>query len=76
MQQKVSQAKKQQGTLTKGTFGAMMTSAGSLGLNILQDMNEPVFEMKFESLPPASKVGYRSVLLTREMPIPISELYV
>ena len=49
----------------------MMTSAASLGLNILQDMNEPVFEMKFESLPPASKVGYRSVLLTREMPVPI-----
>ena len=38
-------------------------SAGSLGLNILQDMNEPVFEMKFESLPPASKVGYRLVCM-------------
>ena len=41
-----------------------MMSAASLGLNILQDMSEPVFEMKFESLPSASKVGYRQVLLT------------
>lgn len=41
----------------------MVMSAAGLGLNILQDMNEPVFEMKFESLPPTSKVGYRSVLL-------------
>ena len=41
-----------------------MMSAASLGLNIVQDMSEPVFEMKFESLPPASKVGYRQVLLT------------
>ena len=55
--------KKQQATLAKGTVGAMVTSAASLGLNILQDMSEPVFEMKFESLPPASKVGYRQVLL-------------
>lgn len=37
----------------------MVMSAASLGLNILQDMSEPVFEMKFESLPPVSKVGYR-----------------
>ena len=55
--------KKQQATVAKGTVGAMVTSAASLGLNILQDMSEPVFEMKFESLPPASKVGYRQVLL-------------
>ena len=41
-----------------------MMSAASMGLNIVQDMSEPVFEMKFESLPPASKVGYRQVLLT------------
>lgn len=55
--------KKQQATLAKGTVGAMVMSAASVGLNILQDMSEPVFEMKFESLPPASKVGYRQVLL-------------
>ena len=61
--QKVLNTKKQQATLAKGTVGAMVTSAASLGLNILQDMSEPVFEMKFESLPPASKVGYRQVLL-------------
>jgi len=59
----VLNTKKQQATLAKGTVGAMVTSAASLGLNILQDMSEPVFEMKFESLPPASKVGYRQVLL-------------
>lgn len=41
-----------------------MMSTASLGLNIVQDMSEPVFEMKFESLSPASKVGYRQVLLT------------
>ena len=34
-------------------------SAASVGLNLLQDMNEPVFEMKFESLSPTSKVAYR-----------------
>ncbi len=45
----------------------MVMSAASLGLNILQDMSEPVFEMKFESLPPASKVGYRLVLLGSRM---------
>lgn len=39
-------------------------STASLGLNIVQDMSKPVFEMKFESLSPASKVGYRQVLLT------------
>ena len=61
--QKVAKAKKQQGTLAKGTVDAMVMSAAGLSLNILQDMNEPVFEMKFESLPPTSKVGYRSVLL-------------
>lgn len=38
-------------------------SAASLGLNIIQDMSEPVFEMKFESLPPTSKVGYRLVFV-------------
>lgn len=38
-------------------------SAASLGLNILQDMSDPVFEMKFESLPPTSKVSYRLVLV-------------
>lgn len=64
LSQRVSQTKKQQGTLAKGTVGAMMMSAASLGLNILQDISEPVFEMKFESLPPSSKVGYRLVLLT------------
>ena len=36
-------------------------SAASVGLNLLQDMNEPVFEMKFESLSPTSKVAYRLV---------------
>ena len=41
----------------------MMTSAASLGLNILQEMNEPVFEMKFESLPSSKKAAYRSDLL-------------
>lgn len=41
----------------------MVTSAATLGLNILQDMNDPVFKMKFESLPPASKVGYRLALI-------------
>ena len=40
----------------------MAVSAAGVGLNILQDMNEPVFEMKFECLPPASKIGYRFVL--------------
>jgi len=59
----VLNTKKQQATLAKGTVGAMVTSAASLGLNILQEISEPVFEMKFESLPPASKVGYRQVLL-------------
>lgn len=62
--QRVLNTKKQQATVAKGTVGAMMMSTASLGLNILQDMSEPVFEMKFESLPPASKVGYRYVLLT------------
>lgn len=38
-------------------------SAASLGLNVLQDMSDPVFEMKFESLPPTSKVSYRLVLV-------------
>ena len=61
--QKIPHAKKQQGTLAKATAGAMLMSAATVGLNILQDMNKPVFEMKFESLPPASKVGYRLVLL-------------
>ena len=37
----------------------MVMSAASVGLNLLQDMNEPVFEMKFESLSPTSKVAYR-----------------
>ena len=36
-------------------------SAASVGLNLLQDMNEPVFEMKFESLSPTSKVAYKLV---------------
>ena len=44
-----------------------MTSVATLGLNILQDMNDPVFEMKFESLPPASKVGYRLVLIVSHL---------
>ena len=57
--QKASLAKKQQGTLSKATTGAMVMSAASVGLNLLQDMNEPVFEMKFESLSPKSKVAYR-----------------
>lgn len=57
--QKTSLAKKQQGTLSKATTGAMVMSAASVGLNLLQDMNEPVFEMKFESLSPTSKVAYR-----------------
>lgn len=61
--QKFSHAKKQ-GPLSKGTVGAMVMSAASLGLNILQEMNEPVFQMKFESLPPASKISYRLVLLS------------
>ena len=39
----------------------MVMSAASVGLNLLQDMNEPVFEMKFESLSPTSKVAYRLV---------------
>lgn len=47
----------------KGSVEAMVTSAATLGLNILQDMNDPVFKMKFESLPPASKVGYRLALI-------------
>ena len=59
--QKASLAKKQQGTLSKATTGAMVMSAASVGLNLLQDMNEPVFEMKFESLSPTSKVAYRLV---------------
>ena len=57
--QRVYEAKKQ-GTLSKGTVGAVVMSAAGLGLNILQEMNEPVFEMKFESLPPANKAAYRS----------------
>lgn len=57
--QKASLAKKQQGTLSKATTGAMVMSAASVGLNLFQDMNEPVFEMKFESLSPTSKVAYR-----------------
>ena len=57
--QKASLAKKQQGTLSKATTGAMVMSAASVGLNLLQDMSEPVFEMKFESLSPTSKVAYR-----------------
>ena len=57
--QKASLAKKQQGTLSKATTGAMVMSAASVGLNLLQDMIEPVFEMKFESLSPTSKVAYR-----------------
>ena len=57
--QKASLAKKQQGTLSNATTGAMVMSAASVGLNLLQDMNEPVFEMKFESLSPTSKVAYR-----------------
>ena len=36
-------------------------SAASVGVNLLQDMSEPVFEMKFESLSPTSKVAYRLV---------------
>ena len=60
--QKVSQTKKQQATVERGTVGAMAMSAATLGLNILQDMSEPVFAMKFESLPPASKVAYRLVV--------------
>ena len=59
--QKASLAKKQQGTLSKATTGAMVMSAASVGLNLLQDMNEPVFEMKFESLSPTSKVAYKLV---------------
>ena len=63
IQQKVSLTKRQQATVVKGSVEAMVTSAATLGLNILQDMNDPVFKMKFESLPPASKVGYRLALI-------------
>ncbi|XP_022802556.1 vacuolar protein sorting-associated protein 13D-like isoform X2 [Stylophora pistillata] len=67
--QKVSLTKKQQATVVKGSVGAMVTSAATLGLNILQDMNDPVFEMKFESLPPASKVGYRLSVTTQPLDV-------
>ncbi|KAJ7382631.1 hypothetical protein OS493_033687 [Desmophyllum pertusum] len=67
--QKVSQTKKQQATVERGTVGAMAMSAATLGLNILQDMSEPVFAMKFESLPPASKVAYRLSVTTQPLDV-------
>ena len=42
------------------TVGALAMSAATVGLNLLPDLVvPPVFEMKFEQLPPASKVAYR-----------------
>lgn len=66
--QRVYEAKKQ-GTLSRGTVGAVVMSAAGLGLNILQEMNEPVFEMKFESLPPANKAAYRLSVTTQPLDV-------
>ncbi|XP_048580764.1 intermembrane lipid transfer protein VPS13D isoform X3 [Nematostella vectensis] len=52
------------------SISMLAMSSTALGLNILQEFDEePVFEMRFEQMPPKSKVAYRFSITTQPLDI-------